>query len=224
MTLWTLGQIKTKVNDDLDLTDEVMITDSEMISNINAAIDEAEQLVHTLYEDYLLRSENLTLTTGSDQIDLPTSIYAHKIRKVFYENGTDKYEIKRIRNLTDIPDVLSTDKYRYLIINTGTGGFKMRLFPASRETSTTNVTIWFIANANTLSLDTDVMNIPEAVRFVIEKTKLLCARKEGHPAQVALEAEVERQKELLVSTLTAMVPDEDNAILLAREEQFSDLF
>ena len=213
MTLWTLAEIRAKVKEDLDLEDEVFIDDEEIASKINASIDKAEQIIHTRNEDYLLQSTTLSLVSGTSEYDLPANIYAHKIRKVFYVNGSDRYEVKRIRNLNSIPEIEDADDYRYVVYMTPSGTFKMKLYPASRETST-NITIWYIGNANRLTDDADVMNIPEAVHFVIENTKLECARKEGHPHQVALEAEVMKQEQMMIDSLTAIVVDEDNKVEL----------
>lgn len=214
MTLWTLAEITTKINNDLDLTDEVMISSAEKTAYINQAIDEAEQIIHSKCEDYLLQKETLALVSGTSEYSFPSNIYAHKIRKVIYDNGSESYEIKRVKNLSLIPDIETSDDYRYVVYTNSSGVPKMILYPASRETNSTYVTIWFIGNANRLTLTTDSMNIPEAVQFVIARTKLECARKEGHPAQMALETEVERQRALLEDVLSTIVPDEDNKISL----------
>lgn len=221
MTLWTLAQIRTKVQNDLDLQDETMITASELTAYINQAIDETEQLVITIYEDYLLQETALPLVTGTSEYDLPANIYAHKIRKVFYNDGGTKYEVKRVRDLSQIPHIEASENYRYVVMMNSAGQFRLKLYPASRETSTSNVTIWHIGNANTLSLDDDILNIPEAAQFVICRAKLECARKEGHPIQVTLAGEVEKQRELLIETLTNMVPDEDNEILI--QDPYADM-
>lgn len=214
MTLWTLSEIKTKVNNDLDLTNETMISSAELTAYINQAVQEAEQHVIAIYEDYFLQKSYLTLVTSTSDYALPTNIYGHKIRKVIYDDGTNKYLIKRIRKLEEIPYVDTNDDYRYMIVMDGTGAFKLRLFPTSRENSSTTVNVWHIGSANVLSADADIMNIPEAAQYVISKTKLECARKEGHPAQMSLEQETDRQRKLLIETLTVMVPDEDNQVLM----------
>lgn len=214
MDLWTLGEIKTKVKNDLDLTDETMISDEEMNGYVNQSKDEAEQHLMALDDDYGLQKADLALVSGTREYSLPSSIYAHKIRKVIYDNGSESYEIKRLKNLALIPEVEDSDDYRYVVYVNSSGEHKILLYPSAQETSSTNVTIWYLGNSTDLVDDDDVMNIPEAVHFVIAKTKLECARKEGHPAQVALEQEVERQRVLLQQTLSTMTPDEDNKIVL----------
>lgn len=213
MTLNTWLEIKTIIKNDLDLDDETFINDTMLLAWANNAIDEAEQHILTIYEDYFLRTENLALVTGTSEYDPPSSIYAHKIRRMFYVNGTDKYEIKRIRNMSKIPYIEDSNDYSYMITSNSSGVAKIKLFPASRETSSSNVQLWYIANATRMVDDTTVMNIPEAVPFIIAHIKAEATRTEGHPSQGVWAMERERQKNLLVDTLTVMVPDEDNELL-----------
>jgi hypothetical protein len=222
MTLWTWAEIKAKVKNDLDLNDEDFIDATMLLAYANEAIDEAEQHVITINEDYLLQSASLALVNGTQEYSLPTNIYANKIRRIFYDNGSNKYEIRRIRDLSEIPNIESSEPYKYIPVVDSSGAYKIKLYPASRETSSSNVTIWFIGNANELALDADVMNIPEAVHFVMAHMKLRCAQKESHPGQIQAAQELERQRQLLVDTLTAMVPDDDNKVLI--DQSFYDDF
>lgn len=214
MTLWTWAEIKAKVKNDLDLNDEVMIGEAELLAYANEAIDEAEQHVLTIYEDYLLESSPISLVSGQSLYALPVDIYAHKIRRIFYNTAQDKYEVKRLRDLTKMLDVEANDPYQYMITNGAVDGAMLRLLPASREDSASNVEVWYLRNANKLVDDASVMDIPEAVNFVIAHIKKSCLTKEGHPGQVSAQQELERQRQLLVDTLSAMVPDEDNEVLV----------
>ena len=213
MTLWTWSQIKTKVKNDLDLNDEDFVDATMLLAYANEAIDEAEQHVITINEDYLLQSANIALVSGTADYSLPSNIYGNKIRRMFYDDGSKKYEIRRIRELSEIPGIQTGQDYLYMPYVNSSGAYKVKLLPSSAETSSTNVTVWFIGNANTLAVDADIMNIPEAVHFVMAHMKLRISQKEGHPAQLQFAQDVERQRQLLVDTLTAMVPDDDNTIL-----------
>lgn len=213
MNLWTWSEIKTKVKNDLDLWDEDFVDDTMLLAFANEAVDEAEQHVITINEDYFLQSESLALVTSTSTYSLPTNIYANKIRKILYSDGVTKYEIKRIRNINDTLDIDTNDDYMYIPIVNSSGVQKIKLYPTSRETSSSNVTIWSIGNATELALDADLMNIPEAVNFVMAHMKLRILQKEGSPKQTEQAQEVERQRQLLVDTLTAMVPDDNNEVL-----------
>lgn len=208
---FTWATLRAKIERDLDLQDEIFITQTELLGYANEAIDEAEQEVLTIYEDYFLTSEALPLVQGTAEYALPADIWAHKIRAILYNNSTRKYPIRRIQQLPHVNDVESTDEfYRYLLVNSLTAGPQIKLFPASLETSSTNVTIWFIRNAREIVLDTDVIDVPEAHKFIMQHIKLRCYEKEGSPNQDKAQVDLERERKLLVDSLSAMIPDEDN--------------
>lgn len=212
-TLFTWAQLKTKVQRDLDLQDELFITPDELLGYANEAIDEAEQEVLTIYEDYFLSNELLPLVADQDEYDLPTNVYAHKIRAILYNTPNKKYAIRRIKQLPRVNDVNSSETFfRYLIVNSLASGPKIKLYPASNETSAANVTIWFLRSARIITADTDVIDIPEAHKFIMQHIKLRCYEKEGSPNQNKAQQDLERERKLLVDTLAAMVPDEDNHI------------
>ncbi len=215
MTPWTLLEIRTKVENDLDLVDEIFITPAELLGYINEAIDNAEAQIHTIYEDYFLTFDNLALVQGTATYDMPADIYANKIRCIPYSNGSDIYEIKKWRKpLSLIPLVQPTDWYSYLPINTGASGYQMQLIPASQETSATNVTRWYIRNAKVLVNDVDTCDIPEFISYILQFVKMRCYEKEGNPNTIKAIEDVEREKNLMIETLTNMVDDEDTKIII----------
>lgn len=208
----TWGEAKAIIKNDLDLVDETFIDDTMLDAWGNAAIDEAEKHILAINEDYFLQTADVPLVEGESLIALPTGILGYKIRKLFYDNGAQRYEIKRIRKLTDVPNVHANDGYRYLMVNVAGTGARMKLFPASRETSSANATVWFIGNANRIVDDDTELDIPEALNFIITYVKLECLRREGNPGQASMQGERERQRTLLIESLSDMVPDEDNEI------------
>ena len=224
MTLTTYAVAKAKVLRDLDLEDEVFIQSQEMLDYFNEALREACAEVLAIYEDYFLDKEYLALTQGQSEYDLPTGIYANKIRAIIYDQngqGTLVYEIKRIR---DSKRFLSrsllrssqiTDYYQYIITNNSASGRKIELSPSSRETSSQNVTVWFIRNVDPIVDTTDYVDkdIPESLNFIYAFVKGKCKQKEagGEMPPDALR-EIEQQRKLLVETLTTMVPDDDNKV------------
>lgn len=211
MQLLTWAQIKEKVENDLDLIEETFITPTELLGYANEAIDEIEALVHTLYEDYFLTSQAVTLSLSQTSISMPTNIYANKIRQIFFDNGSQKYEVMRARSLAEVQFVESTDFYRYIPVNPSAGAQALKLFPASRDAGSF-MTIWYLRNANRLSVDADVCDIPEFGHVIIQHMKVRCYEKEGHPNLPAAVAKLEQLKKLMVETLTNMVPDENTLI------------
>lgn len=220
---WTLAEIRQKVEQDLDLEGEVFIQPTELVNYINQAIDEAEAEIHTIYEDYFLTDDYITLVGGEKLYSLPSDIYAHKIRKIiFSDGGTKTYEVTRIPESEKFQDIAlterysSTEFYRYLMYNKNVGNPQMYFVPAirSEDAGSNLMRIWYLRNANRLTLDTDVCDIPEFVHFVIAYTKLRCLEKEMHPGTEYWANHTERQRRLMIDTLTNMVPDGDTKIEL----------
>lgn len=222
MVYKTLLELRTKIETDLDLQDELFITSSEINSYINEAIDDVEAQIHTLYEDYFKTVGNIALVSGTSYYALPTNIYADKIRKIVYQNGPIIFEIKRVKEIGGIVEEKLLDLYpttmfyKYDIVNrSATTGPEIRFFPPAQETSSTNVEIWYLRNANSLSSDSDKCDIPEFYTYVLAYAKCKCYEKEaGHPNYAPALAERERLKDLMIATLQDRTPDADNEIEL----------
>jgi len=213
---------KAKVERDLDLEEENFIQDEEMLEYFNEALREAEAEVLAIYEDYLLDSASLALVIGTSKYDLPNGIYASKIRGVIYSNGSIIYEIKRIRSAHKfldralLRDADPTDYYQYIIVNNSTTGIQIELSPAAKETSSSNVTVWFIREVDEIVDDTDLVDkdIPESINFIYAYVKARCKQKENAGQMPPdAQAELEKQRSLMIETLTTMVPDDDNEVI-----------
>lgn len=215
---FTYAQIKTKVESDLDLEDQTFIPDDEMLGYANEAVGEAEAEVHGIYEDYFLTRAFLPLVAGTEAYNLPTNIYANKIRGIMYRNAGDYYTIKRIMEwhkfaeYTEELAYQTSTWYQYLLINTTPGVPQILLSPPAKETSSQNVTIWYIRSANRFTTGTDICDIPQFVEFVIQYMKVRCLEKEGNPGVVKAMADLEQQRGQMTSTLQTMVPDNENNI------------
>jgi hypothetical protein len=217
MKLWTYAELKSKVELDLSTEDELFIQPSELLGYFNEAIDQAEQDVLGLYEDYFLTRATLALVAGTEEYSLPSDIYAEKIRRVIFRNGTELYPIARIRDwkkfevYSEAALLSTTDRYSYFLYNPSAGQSKLLLVPVSRDTGN-YVTIWYIRNVEELVDDSDILEIPEAANFVLQYVKVRIMEKEGHFALPKAVEDLERERELLKSTLANMVPDADNEI------------
>lgn len=213
---------KTVVQKELDLEEENFIQDTEMLEYFNKARRKVNQIVQTIYEDYLLDKAYLPLVNGTARYDLPAGIYASKLRSLIYNNGDIIYEIKRIRAAKKfleralIRNADPTDYYRYIILNNATNGIQIELTPAAKETSSQNVEVFFIREIPDLVADTDLVDgeVPESINYIYAHVKGLCKQKENAgtmPPDAAQEIQMEEQ--LLVDTLTNMVPDDDNEVI-----------
>lgn len=218
MKIWQYSELSTKVEQDLAIQEELFIPAPEMLGYFNEALDRAEQMILTLYEDYFLNKATLSLVANQEEYSLPSDIYAEKIRRVIYNSGSDLYTIERIRDwkkfeyYADINRYASSSRYRFMLYNPTAGQYKMILVPSSRETGP-NVTIWYLrACARFSGATTDPLDIPESANFIMQYVKVRCMEKEGHFALDKAVSDLAIEKELLESTLANMVPDANNEI------------
>jgi hypothetical protein len=215
---WTWAEIKAKVEKDLDLEGETFIPEDELLGYANEAIREVSRQIHTLYDDYFLTRSTITLASGTEEYSLPSDIYAMKVRGLVYRNGTNVWPIKRLKDWRKFEEYEfnksnadTTSQYNYIIVNSTVGSPKILFTPTPNE-SGAYVRIWYIRNANELTLATSICDIPEAVNYVMQYMKVRCYEKEGHPnLQKALLDLAEEKKETL-GVLATLVPDNDNIL------------
>lgn len=215
----TYLELRTKVEKDLDLEDEQFIQPEELLGYFNSAIDDAEAEIHTLYEDYFLDDISIPLVKDQEYFDLPTNIYALKIRAVLYVNGDEVWPIHKARNSNKfmvIQEMKNTSgvyrDYRYIIRNKASYAKPMlQLIPKSRETGPI-IHMEYIRNANRMIDDTSICDIPEFTEYVIQYVKVKCYEKEGHPNLGSAIDERERLRKQMVDTLSNMVPDAETTM------------
>lgn len=207
MQTTTYSTAKSRVEEELDIQGDTVIDDPEMMRYFNSAIDEAESIIHQLHEDYFLTSDYVPLVEGEDDYDMPSNIYASKIRLVYYDDGTKKYGMKRLK-LSDIPLVDSEDDYNYNIENnTGAGGTRWVLYPPARTTDSTLIRRWYIRNATEVTDDDSVIDIPEFIDFIYRHVKVACASKIGHPRVTLFIQELNEKRQEMKDTLSTMIVD-----------------
>lgn len=214
MSFYTLAQIKQKIQQPLDLEEEIFIRPEELLEFINDAIREAEAIILDLSEDYFLTKVNIPLTAGVSEYTLPADIYGSKIRGLVYDDGSTTHQVKRIRRFTEIPWLDNYTQYRFLLTNDATNGVKMTLYPAAQITSSTALTCYYIRNAKQLVNDTDVCDIPEFVSYIIQHAKVSCMQKEGNPLLMDAQAKLDKLTDLMEATLKDKIIDEDNTITM----------
>lgn len=217
-TYWTWQMISDKIENDLDLQSEIFVSPTELLAYANEAIREAEAEIHGIYEDYFLSKSALTLVVGQEEYSLPSDLYAHKIRRMVYRNGSKVYTVDRIRDWKKFEEYSlelinqSSVTYNYFIINSVAGSPKILLSPPGKEAGAF-ITVWYLREANRLVNLTDVCDIPEFVNFVIQYIKVRCYEKEvGHPALPKAMTDLEQQRQQMTSTLASMVPDAGNEV------------
>lgn len=228
MASWTYAELKSKVERDLDLIGEDFVTDEEMMAYCNDGIQEAHAEIVNLYEDYFLTKSTIALVVGQQEYDLPTNIFANKIRSVVYRDGSSFYIVKRLRDWKKFEQLSelslsgnSAANFTYILRNDSvTDGYKMALYPIPQNTN--NIDVWYIRDPAKVTLDADTVDIPEFASFVIQYIKVRCYEKEGNPNLPMALQMLEQQRALMQGTLTNMVPDSETEI--ERDCSFYDDF
>lgn len=213
MKLWTYGEAASKLSVELDLQEEKFVGPDELMGIFNDAIDEAEQNVLNLFEDYLLAEKTYTLVNGQDRYEMPDDIYANKIRYLWFNDNSFRYQIKRTRaNILPFSDLPSAI-YSYQIQHRDpVEGITIKLSPAVTH-SGPFMFMQYIRNANRVTDDSSVIDIPEAMNFIFAYVKVRVMTKESNPLLQIAMADLETQRNFLQTTLKSMTVDDDNEIM-----------
>lgn len=204
----TVGDLLDEVEAELDVADEDFVERDELLVYLKRAINKAESLILNLNEDYFLAEPaEITLASGTASYNLPADIYGQKIRLVQYDNGNDDYQIKRLKNLADIPRIEDNDNYQYLITSDYTNGTKLRLYPTPAENGAV-VTLWYLRNVDLPDADDDTLDLPEAYDFCKQFVKDMVANKENMAAGAGPSPALLAEQELLIASLHQRFVDE----------------
>lgn len=205
----TWGTMKTEIISECNIEGEDFISSTELLTWGNEGKDEAEAEIVGLYDKYLETEGYLALTINVKLFNLPTDIYANKITGLFYNNGSEKYEITLIKNKKDIYNISENDNYRYTIVNSTAGGIQLKLHPASRETASQNVVIHYIRESQALASDASLMDIPLADSFIKQYVKDKIKEKEIGPMNLQSESPMmAKERRLLLEALSHMIPSD----------------
>jgi len=226
---FTYLELKTQVSIEMDIQGETFVTPDELIGYFNRGIDSAKRIVLDLYEDYLLRSKTITLTSGKAEYTLPTDIIASKIRSLILNDGSQLYKVIRIRELDKfewIADIqkhgLASDYAYYLEHQTGNKGIRIILVPESRVTGGV-LDIWYLREPNKIPLTTEetqtdidetIVDIPEGHDYILQFVRDKIREKDNLPPQkdgggIPL---INLERSALQSVLKPAVPDNDDTI------------
>lgn len=216
MNLPTYSDLKTKLENDLDLIDEDFITETELLGYLNEAIDDCEAIIHNLGLEakYFKTTDTLTLVNGTSDYSMPSDIYANKLIGVYYINGGKKYRIDKRRSQDAILDDTTGADYEYDILNL-TAGIKMRLYPTPSE-SGAYIQRYYIRNVRALTTSvasTNTCEIPESSNFVIQHVKCRVYEKEGNPNLPEAKVALQQQYDLMVQNLQEFTQDNNNQII-----------
>lgn len=205
-------EIKTEIEADYDLAEETWIAPAELMSAANAAISSIEKQIHTFHDKYFETQQAVPVTANTSIYSLPSNIYAAKITGLFYNDGSEKYEIKPIKRLSETIDVDANAPYRYKIINTSTSGMQLKIYPPVRSTSADAVTMFYIRNANLFALDADQLDIPEAKDFVKQYVIDFAVNKERMTPDAPESPKLQTLRKDLLESLENMIDDDNTGV------------
>lgn len=217
---YTWDEIWEEVADIVDMQDEDFVDQPEAMKIANRAIDEAESLIHLMNEDYFLMKDPLTLVEGTEEYDLPESIFAHKIKKIIYRKGREIYEVTSLKHLSRLLQQQAAiaegrtsldEPMQYFLYNATPGSPQIIFTPPPGE-SGPYITVWHYRNANRLADGSDICDLPEFATFVkaylIEWMQWKISA--GSPRHQTAMAETNNQRSLMKTTLRDMVADGNN--------------
>lgn len=219
MQLSTFSTLKAKIGNDYDISDGNFCSDTELVGYFNEAIKDAQTAIHTMHHEdkYFLTSTPLNLVSGVPTIAMPTDIYGSKIRKIFYVNGSDAYQVNRILRLEDIVIVDPSMRFKYLLTN-GSSGIApvINIYPTPQITGALG-TIWYVREMKTMTTSlvdaTNVCEIPECENFVYAHVKKNLAKKTRRADLIANEdADLKTQYQIMLEALKEMTLEEDNLV------------
>ena len=221
MTYPTYGALVTKVNNDYDITDENFISPTELLGLFNEAVKDIEKEIHDLHHEdkYFLNQTTITLVPNQSDYAMPTGIYGNKLRHIWYQNGTLKYEIRKLRKLEEVRYTTTGNMYSFLLLNLPLPtGVVFRLYPTPTEAGAF-VNVFFIREcqrfAGNVSDPTDVLEIPEAENVVIQHVKRSVARKMRRADLVEFEnGLLSQQLDIFRASMKEMIPDENNQAIM----------
>lgn len=214
MRYWTWGEIREKIESELDLQEEPdILAKGELCGYLNDAIDLCEQHFIKLGDYFFSVSEPISIVPGTKDYDLPEDIYATKIRKIFLD---DEYEIKQLKELNHIPALkqMVGNDYRYRLINMPGAKPKLRLYPTPTQAGT--LEIYYTRNANRIDADGadgQEVDIPEAMNYILEYLRMCVYRKEKQfQSMMDCKENLVKLEDMLLGALGARVDDENNQI------------
>jgi hypothetical protein len=215
MKTYTFGDLRNKIEAQLDLRGENFITYEELLAYCNDAISEAEAELHRLQieDQYFLSSTTLTLIEGQTTIDFPSDIYANKVVSIICKEPDGlTYKVKQYHHthrkdrFERILNAHPADEYQFIVLNQTTP--KMLIAPAARSGSP-QFTIWYIRQVKRVTDDSSIIEVPEFDMFLEASVKAKCRAKENLGAiPPDAMAEIQTARNLMLDTLANQVSEE----------------
>lgn len=217
---WTLDRLVTKIQNDQELHAENFVTRPEIISFINDAIDDAEQLIIDSFSDFFLTFVDYDVVEGVGEILVPDDMFDFRIRGIYYDlrgfnttaTGTSQwYKIKKMP-IERFSAIYQADVYHYRLTNDVTGA-KIGIYPNFREDLQAKVRLWYIRSAVRLANDTDILEVGIKPQYVLAHATVAIMAKEGDPMLDTEQANLEIQRAKLLSSISRVTDDDEDSYL-----------
>lgn len=161
----TYGEILSFVRGKLDLQEESFITPMELLGYAGEAIKVCESEVQKLGidDDYFAATMPLRINQNAPELKVPSRVFANKIKRLVYQNGSVIYEINRLRTKARYLVGATLNEYdtqlgfSYMIKNNDARvGSKFVFFPPPKEDTVV------VAKANCdMTLGSNVVILPD---------------------------------------------------------------
>ncbi len=222
----TYSELKTKIEMDMDTEDEAFVQDTELMELFNDAIRDAEGEIHNLDldEHYYQTYDRPAIVLGTAEYAPPSDIYGNKYLKGIYNDGSRVHEIREIKGRNRFAEIAmnlnvpsANPVYRYYLRNIRTSdtaiSTKWGLTPTPQETTSQFFQRWYIRQANRMTADTSVCDLPDAcLNFLYAYVAWRIWGKEGDGRGDAAKAELENQRRLMIQNLDDMTPDGEDEV------------
>jgi hypothetical protein len=218
MAYRTFGDLRTQIEQELDLETEDFVQGNEMINYFNSAVreTEAEILKLGLRERYLQDEAFISTVSGQADYTLPSDIIDQQIRKIVYRDGNIIYTLKPLKaeegfQAEDIYNLYSSSDYYYYSLYKLTEDFVLRLTPKASKTVTNALRVIYHKDLNRYLTGATNCDVPEiAYEFIRASVKYDCVKKEIGRADLAdFKNDKEQMRALMTATLQGQIADPD---------------
>lgn len=188
----TLAELKTRSRERADMTDSEFVTDSELVSYINASVAELHDILIQAYgEEYRIKDVTFSTVSGQADYDLSTVVTDndfYKLRGIDAQlNGDDFFTLQpfnfnernRFQNFGTW-DYLGITNIRYRLL-----GNNIRLSPVPDNAVT--VKLWYIPVATIMTDDADTLDdLNQFAEYVIVDAAIKMLNKEESDVSVLM--------------------------------------
>lgn len=221
MAYKTFGELKTKLEKEIDIEEEEFVQPEELVGYFDSAVSivEAEIIKLGLRERYLTTESYISTVSGTADYSLPTDIIDSKIRKVTYIDGNLIYTVKPITGeeqfeAEDILNLNSASQYhRYKLIKIGEDP-TFRLVPKAGKTVTNALHMRYEKDLNRYDDDDTSCDVPTiCYEFILSYVRYRVYLKETHANVPAESATLKDMLQLMRETLQGQVNDPDMDVI-----------